>query len=191
MNFFAKDRVRITKIHVFKHLTSSVAVGYSITGQLSYDIRVGQKVSVYEIEKDKELSTSSITEMWATEDNRVILHTKTSIYLLERAPKEGRGANVSTFDKLKKMGYGSGCNVRVTKKQIRGGHASDARVGISYPGRLLEDILPGKSLWMEVRDVTGRGSGTFNTSAVEKVEIENDRNVIITTETSIYLLEQA
>ncbi len=89
------------------------------------------------------------------------------------------------------MGYGTSCNVRVTKNQLREGKTSAAKVGTSYRGRLLEDLLPGKSLWMEVRDVTGRGSGTFNTSAIENVEIGKNRQAILTTETSIYLLEQA
>ncbi len=88
MNFFEKDQVTITKIHVFEKSTSSVSVGYSITGKMSNNLRVGQPVSVANIENDKWLSTSPVTAMWGTGDNRAILHTKTSIYLLEHATKE-------------------------------------------------------------------------------------------------------
>lgn len=91
---------------------------------------------------------------------------------------------------LKELGFNTNCNIRITKQSLLDDTASKAEVGTRFQGTLLQPINVGNPIWMEVRDaVTGRGSGTFNTSNVSNIESLEHGKALVTTQTSIYLLE--
>lgn len=82
MGFPAGLTVKATKVHTFADKSSVVMVGATYEGRIYSDIRAGRELKITR-GGQVILTTSEIKAMHQTQDQNWIIHTETSIYIVE------------------------------------------------------------------------------------------------------------